>query len=181
MTERPNADVRAESVDVTADRLIVVLRDGRSIGLPLRMYPSLYASTPSQRANWRLIGEGVGITWPEIDEDLSVAGLLRDAGLSTAGHGAALHRALDARDAQRRGATLYVVPRGAGWEIRRSGSARATRSFASRGEAVMEARKLARREHGELVLQDARGASSNIAPIIPREPRPQASTRPRRA
>jgi len=106
---------------------------------------------------WRLIGEGVGITWPEIDEDLSVAGLLRDAGLSTAGHGAALHRALMREDAQRRGATLYVVPRGAGWEIRRSGSARATRSFASRGEAVMEARKLARREHGELVLQDARG------------------------
>lgn len=149
--------MRAESVEVTADRLIVVLRDGRSIGLPLRTYPLLFAATPSQRADWRLIGDGVGITWPGIDEDLSVAGLLRDAGLSFDANASALHRALTRDDAGRRGTTVYVAPSDRGWEVRRSGSPRATRSFASKNEAVIEARKLARRERGALVLQNAAG------------------------
>jgi len=64
-------------VSTTEDELIVKLEDGRTIIVPLSWYPRLSNSTPEQRANFRLIGDGEYIHWPEIDEDLTVAGLLR--------------------------------------------------------------------------------------------------------
>jgi hypothetical protein len=65
-----------EEVAVSEDTLTVELSDGRSLRVPLAWYPRLYYGTPSERNNWRFIGQGVGIHWPALDEDLSVDGLL---------------------------------------------------------------------------------------------------------
>jgi hypothetical protein len=73
----PNADARAKEVVVTEDELCVVLVDGRRISAPLAWFPRLLRATPAQRSNYELLGEGLGIHWPEVDEDLSVAGLLQ--------------------------------------------------------------------------------------------------------
>ncbi len=66
----------AQQVTVTEDSLTVDLSDERTISVPLGWYPRLAQGTPAQRANWRLIGEGTGIHWPDLDEDVSVEGLL---------------------------------------------------------------------------------------------------------
>ncbi len=65
-----------EHVTVTYDALAVDLSDGRSITVPLAWYPRLMHATESDRQNWRLIGKGYGIHWEELDEDISVEGLL---------------------------------------------------------------------------------------------------------
>jgi Protein of unknown function (DUF2442) len=72
-------DVEPLAVDVTctSDALRVVLADGREVAAPLVWFPRLRNATPEQRANWRLIGGGVGIHWEEVDEDISVESLLR--------------------------------------------------------------------------------------------------------
>jgi hypothetical protein len=75
----PNADERVAGVSFDADRLIVDLMDGRTIAVPLAWYPRLFEATPEQRSDWKIAGGGYGIHWPEIDEDLSVEGLLRGA------------------------------------------------------------------------------------------------------
>ena len=72
--------VLAQSVRVTDDALIVDLTDGRTLSVPLAWYPRLVHGTPSERGNWRLIGRGEGIHWPQLDEDLSVDGLLAGRG-----------------------------------------------------------------------------------------------------
>lgn len=66
----------ATDVLVMFRRLNVDLSDGRTISVPLDWYPKLESATPSQRKNWRLIGKGEGIHWPEVDEDISVKNLL---------------------------------------------------------------------------------------------------------
>jgi hypothetical protein len=70
-------DDRVADVRVTDDALEVRLRDGRKISAPLSWFPRLQAATPDQRVKWEPAAAGHGIHWPEIDEDLSVAGLLR--------------------------------------------------------------------------------------------------------
>ena len=65
-----------EHVTVTSDALAVDLSDGRSIMVPLAWYPRLMHATESERENWRLIGNGYGIHWEDLDEDISVEGLL---------------------------------------------------------------------------------------------------------
>ena len=72
-------DATAVDVTVMDDRILVVLADGREIAVPLVWFPRLADATAEQRKNWRLIGHGRGIHWPEIDEDISVASLLRAA------------------------------------------------------------------------------------------------------
>jgi hypothetical protein len=67
----------AESVRVTARALIVELRDGRTVSVPLQWYPRLAHGSPRERERWKLIGPGVGIHWPALDEDISVEGLLQ--------------------------------------------------------------------------------------------------------
>ena len=67
----------AVGVRVTADALQLVLADGREISAPLSWFPRLISATEEQRNNWRLIGEGEGVHWPAIDEDISVASLLQ--------------------------------------------------------------------------------------------------------
>jgi hypothetical protein len=68
--------VRATGLVVTDDELIVSLIDGRQLSVPLVWFPRLLHATPSERADFRWIGDGLGIHWTQLDEDLSVAGLL---------------------------------------------------------------------------------------------------------
>jgi hypothetical protein len=68
--------VRAQQVVVTADTLSVDLTDGRTIAVPLAWYPRLVHGTPEERSHWRFIGQGEGIHWPDLDEDISVENLL---------------------------------------------------------------------------------------------------------
>jgi hypothetical protein len=75
----PEVDARATEVSVTRDELVVVLADGRRIAAPLAWFPRLLNATEEQRNNFELLGEGIGIHWPDVDEDLSVEGLLRGA------------------------------------------------------------------------------------------------------
>jgi len=56
--------------------LCVVLADGREVKVPLEFYPRLIHATPAQRKNYHLIGQGTGIHWPDIDEDLSIEGIV---------------------------------------------------------------------------------------------------------
>lgn len=72
-TER---DCFAVSVDVSADSLTVRLDDGRSLSVPLAWYPRLLHGTTAEREKYELIGEGEGIHWPDLDEDISIEGLL---------------------------------------------------------------------------------------------------------
>jgi hypothetical protein len=80
------ASARAMAVEVTEDDLAVSLVDGRKIVVPLAWFPRLLHATEAQRNRWELLGDGVGIHWDEIDEDLSVAGLLRGAPAPAAAH-----------------------------------------------------------------------------------------------
>lgn len=66
----------AQDVTIAEDTLTVELSDGRSISVPLAWYPRLVHGTPKERADWRLIGQGAGIHWSALDEDVSVENLL---------------------------------------------------------------------------------------------------------
>ena len=89
------ASARASAVSVTEASLSVDLTDGRSISVPLGWYPRLAHGTPTERQNWRLIGDGSGIHWPDLDEDLSVESLL--AGRASSESQASLSRWLSSR------------------------------------------------------------------------------------
>lgn len=67
----------AQNVEFTDDDLIVSLIDGRKVTVPLVWFPRLSKATKSQLENFNILGDGEGIHWPDIDEDLSVAGLLQ--------------------------------------------------------------------------------------------------------
>lgn len=69
-------EATALSVKVTRDTVSVELSDGRTISAPLDWYPRLSHGTTVERNNWRLIGGGHGIHWPDLDEDISVGNLL---------------------------------------------------------------------------------------------------------
>jgi uncharacterized protein YegP (UPF0339 family) len=71
------ATVRIKGIRTTDDELVVAFADGRTLSVPLVWYPRLLGASPEQRSDWRLIGDGYGVHWPQIDEDLSAAGLLR--------------------------------------------------------------------------------------------------------
>ena len=66
----------ARNVRVTGEHLVVDLRDGRLVSVPLSWYPRLAAGTPKEHERWELIGAGVGIHWPDLDEDIEVEALL---------------------------------------------------------------------------------------------------------
>ena len=73
---RPDREPRARTVEVTDDRITAHLTDGRSISVPLAWSWRLSEATPEQRHRWVLIADGTGIRWPDIDEDISVRGML---------------------------------------------------------------------------------------------------------
>jgi hypothetical protein len=72
--------VAAQSVTVGDDALVAHLADGRTITVPLAWFPRLLNGTTPERSNFRLIGGGSGIHWPDLDEDISVASLLAGRG-----------------------------------------------------------------------------------------------------
>jgi len=76
-TSVKNASALAVDVSCSTHSLSVVLADGRTISVPLGWFPRLLKATPKQRAEWELIGGGIGIHWEPIDEDISVASLLQ--------------------------------------------------------------------------------------------------------
>ncbi len=67
---------QAQNITCTDAAIIVELLDGRTISAPLVWFPRLSQATKEQLDNWELLGDGEGIHWPDVDEDLSVAGLL---------------------------------------------------------------------------------------------------------
>ncbi len=67
----------ASHVACTSDELVVSLIDGRVLSVPLAWFPRLADASPDQLNHWELLGNGEGIHWPDVDEDLSVEGLLR--------------------------------------------------------------------------------------------------------
>ena len=85
----------AQGVTANDEALIVDLADGRTITVPLAWFPRLAHGTPAERANWRLIGGGVGIHWPDLDEDISVESLL--TGRRSGETQASLRRWIEAR------------------------------------------------------------------------------------
>ncbi len=91
----------AQDVKVTRDALSVHLSDGRSISAPLTWFPRLLHASPEERKNWRFIGKGRGIHWEDIDEDISVEGLL--AGRSSGESQDSLKRWIESRPAMRSG------------------------------------------------------------------------------
>ena|SRR5438876_11793800 len=70
-------EATANGVRVTNDALVVYLADGRTVSVPLQWYPRLAEATAAERRRWELIGPGIGIHWPAVDEDISIEGLLR--------------------------------------------------------------------------------------------------------
>ena len=91
------SQARAQNVSLTEAALVVELIDGRTITVPLTWYPRLAHGTPAERANWRLIGEGEGLHWPDLDEDISIEGLL--AGRGSGETQASLRRWFESRKA----------------------------------------------------------------------------------
>lgn len=97
MNTAASSDPRIYDVRVTAHEIIALLEDGRVISVPLAWSWRLSDATPAQRANFRLIGTGQGVHWPEIDEDISVEGMLHGIPARRPKTGAATAKARMAR------------------------------------------------------------------------------------
>jgi len=74
-----NADERVDTVEFSGAFLVVGLKDGRRISVPMEWYPRLARASETELSNWQVCGGGYGIHWPDLDEDLSTEGLLRGA------------------------------------------------------------------------------------------------------
>ena len=92
MSTAVRTDPCIQEARVTEDEIIVYLADGRVVSVPLAWSWRLSEATPAQRANFRLIGTGQGIHWPELDEDISIEGIL---------HGEPAHRPRSGHDGRR--------------------------------------------------------------------------------
>ncbi len=88
MTISRNDNPQAYALDFTEDEMIVRLKDGRTLHLPLVWYPSLEQATPAERSRFEIIGDGEGFHWPDLDEDLSVLGFLQGIRLDNTPHAA---------------------------------------------------------------------------------------------
>ena len=93
-------EARARKVSVTEEALAVDLVDGRTIIVPLAWYPRLWHGTSEERKNFEIVGDGAYIHWPNLDEDLTVAGLL--AGRRSGESPESLKKWLKARKAKRK-------------------------------------------------------------------------------
>jgi len=76
MSTAVSVEARIDHVAVTDETITAHLVDGRVISVPLAWSWRLSDATPAQRGNWRLIGDGHGVHWPDIDEDISAEGML---------------------------------------------------------------------------------------------------------
>ncbi len=88
-------EVFVQSVGFTEDSMIVYLDDGRSVSVPLAWYPRLHGGHRKERENYELIGDGEGIHWPALDEDISAEGII--AGRRSAESAESLRRWLSNR------------------------------------------------------------------------------------
>ena len=95
-------EARAQSAKVSDEALSVDLVDGRTIVVPLIWYPRLWHSTPQERNHFEFFGDGTYIHWPDLDEDLTVAGLL--AGRRSGESPLSLRKWLESRKGKQRGA-----------------------------------------------------------------------------
>ena len=93
------SEARAMDVVVSGEALTVELEDARTVSVPLVWYPRLSYATPEERNNWEIIGRGYGIHWPDLDEDISVKGLL--IGNTSGESQKSLRRWLEGREAQK--------------------------------------------------------------------------------
>src|SRR5438093_6761752 len=105
----------AQKVRVTAEELFVELVDGRTVSVPVQWYPRLAHGSPSERQNSQIIGRGVGIHWPDLDEDIAVDDLL--AGRSSGESQTSFRRWLESREQL---ANKRLQPTGAPRGIRRN-------------------------------------------------------------
>lgn len=87
---------RIRDIKITSNTITAYLVDGRIVSVPLAWSWRLSEATPAQRANWRIIGDGQGIHWPDIDEDISVEGML---------HGVPAHRSRTLKGSEHREGT----------------------------------------------------------------------------
>ena len=101
MNTATSPEPRIQHVQVTEDEIIARLADGRVISVPLAWSWRISGATPEQRAHFRLIGSGQGVYWPEVDEDISVEGML---------HGVPAHRLRSAAAPGRGGAIRGEKP-----------------------------------------------------------------------
>jgi len=76
MSTAVSVENRIAQVEVTNETITARLTDGRVISVPLAWSWRLSEATPAQRANWELIGDGYGVHWPDVDEDISAEGML---------------------------------------------------------------------------------------------------------
>ena len=88
-------EARAQHISVSDDALQIDLTDGRTIIAPLMWYPRLWHGSPAERSNYKIIGDGKYIHWPELDEDLTVSGVL--AGYRSAESAKSLKKWLNGR------------------------------------------------------------------------------------
>ena len=100
----------ARNVSITDEALTVDLRDGRSISVPLTWYPRLVHASDKERKTWRLVADGLGIHWPDLDEDISVQGLL--AGLPSGETHQSFAKWLKSRGSRPKHATKPAKKRG---------------------------------------------------------------------
>ncbi|MGH9432718.1 MAG: DUF2442 domain-containing protein [Terriglobia bacterium] len=77
MSTAIQTEARIKSVTLTDKAIVADLTDGRSVSVPLDWSWRLSDATPEQRAHWEIIGNGEGVHWPDVDEDISVEGMLR--------------------------------------------------------------------------------------------------------
>ena len=109
----------AKNVRVTDRELVVELRDGRVVSVPLAWYPRLAEGSPRERRRWELLGPGIGVHWPDLDEDISIDGLLQ--GLPS---GESLTSLNEWRTARKRPANRRMQPTHAKRVSKRRGRAR---------------------------------------------------------
>jgi hypothetical protein len=69
-------EARIKHISITSESIVAELVDGRTISVPLAWSWRLSEATQEQRANWEIIGDGQGVHWPDIDEDISAEGML---------------------------------------------------------------------------------------------------------
>jgi len=100
MSTAVSVDNRIDRVVVSDETITAHLVDGRVISVPLAWSWRLSDATPAQRANWQLIGDGHGVNWPDVDEDLSADGLLNGVPAPRPRRGAAARSAASSRPTQ---------------------------------------------------------------------------------
>jgi len=101
-------EARAQSVRVSNEVLTVDLVDGRTIIVPLLWFPRLWYGTPQERSHFEIFGDGTYLHWPDLDEDLTVAGLL--VGRQSGESAQSLGRWLDSRKGKQKGTVVREPP-----------------------------------------------------------------------